>query len=145
MADAKQKLIDYLSIHPYLNLATVSPDGAPLAHTVGYASDGAAVYFMTDKKSRKARNIGGNSAVAYTVDEDYTDLAGIQGVQMTGKAELVTDSSVIAKILEIMARKFPQIKEMPVNSDYVFFRIDPGEAYFIDNTAGFGHRDHLIF
>jgi general stress protein 26 len=143
--DAKQKVIDYLGGHLYLNLATVSQDGSPLSHTVGYVSDGAQVYFVTDKKSRKAKNIMGNPSVAYTVDEDYTDLTRIKGVQMKGKANLVTDSSVIAKILDGMGKKFPQMKEMPANPDYVFFRIVPEEAYFIDNSVGFGHRDHVDF
>jgi len=143
--DAKQKVINYLSAHRYLNLATVSPDGTPLAHTVGYVSDGAVVHFVTDKKSRKAKNIMGNQSVAYTVDEDYTDLGSIKGIQMRGKAKLVTDSSVIENILERMAKKFPQMKEMPANPDYVFFRIEPEEAYFLDNTVNFGYRDHVVF
>lgn len=37
--DAKQKVIDYLVGHLYLTLATVSRDGSPLSHTVGYFID----------------------------------------------------------------------------------------------------------
>jgi len=143
--EATQKLIEYLSSHYYLNLATIGPDNSPVAHTVGYVSEGATVYFATDKKSRKARNIAARPAVAYTVDEDYRDLNLIRGVQMQGRAELVRDPSTIEKILGIMMRKYPQMKDMPENPDYVLFRIVPGEAYFIDNTAGFGYRDHLVF
>jgi general stress protein 26 len=143
--DVIQKISDYLSNHQYLNLATVRPDNSPLAHTVGYASDGATVYFMTDKKSRKAKNINSNPFVAYTVDEDYTDINKIQGVQMRGKAELLTDNSVIEKVFGIMLGKFPQIKDLPQNPDYVSFKITPVEAFFLDNTVGFGHRDNITF
>jgi len=139
--DVSTKISDYLGSHRYLNLATIGPDGRPVAHTVGYAAEGTTVYFMTDKKSRKARNIGVNPAVAFTVDEDYTDLSKIQGVQMKGKAEPVTDKAVIDRIVEKMVAKFSQIAQMPKNPDYVFFRIVPEEAYFIDNSLGFGHRD----
>ncbi len=139
--DVKQKVSDFLSSHAYINLATVGPDSTPLAHTVGYASDGATVYFMTDKNTRKAKNIAGNPSVAYTVDEDHTELGRIQGVQMTGKASLLTDGPVIEKVMGIMAGKFPGLDKMPQNPDYVFFKIEPMEAQFIDNTLGFGHRD----
>lgn len=134
---------EYLKAHPYLNLATVDPDGVPAAHTLGYASDGLTVYFMTDRNSRKAKNISTNPAVAYTVDEDYTQLEKIQGVQMQGSAEPVSDSSEIKKILEILSEKFPQIKELPESPDYVFFKVSPKEVYFIDNTVSFGYRDHV--
>jgi general stress protein 26 len=143
--DVEKKISDYLSSHLYLNLATVSPDGKPLAHTVGFANDGAIVYFVTDKKTRKANNINGNPNVAFTCDEDYTDLYSIQGVQMKGKAELETNGVVIEKIMGTMLQKFPQMKDMPENPDYVFFKITPLEGVFIDNTRGFGHREEITF
>lgn len=143
--DVKKKISEYLASHPYLNLATVSPDGTPLAHTVGYASDGPTVYFVTDKKTRKARNIAGCPFVAYTVDEDYASIEMIQGVQIRGRAELVKDNAVIDKILGIMNKKYSYMKDLPKNPDYVFFKINPLEADFIDNTRGFGNRDHVSF
>jgi general stress protein 26 len=143
--DVERKINDYLSSHLYLNLATVSPDGTPLAHTVGFANDGATVYFVTDKKTRKATNISSNPNVAFTCDEDYTDLHRIQGVQMKGIAERETNGAMIERIMKTMLQKFPQMKEMPENPDYVFFRVTPVEGVFIDNTRGFGHRDKITF
>lgn len=143
--DAKQQIIDYLASHLYLNLATVSPDGTPLAHTVGFVPDGATIFFVTDKKSRKARNIGSNPHVAYTVDEDYTDLLRIQGVQMRGRAEIVGDIVLIEKIMKLLLQKYPQMKDMPENPDYAFYKVVPSEGIFIDNTKGFGHRETVAF
>jgi nitroimidazol reductase NimA-like FMN-containing flavoprotein (pyridoxamine 5'-phosphate oxidase superfamily) len=143
--DLKDKISDYLATHPYLNLATVCPDGTPLAHTVGYASEGATVYFVTDRKSRKARNIASNPAVAFTVDEDYENLADIQGIQMKGMAEEVTDPAVMQRVMRMMNEKYPYMKDLPENPDYGFFVITPGEAIFIDNTQGFGHRETMSF
>lgn len=141
----RKKIVDYLSNHRYINLATISPDGTPLAHTVGYVNDGPVIYFMTDNKTRKARNIGNNSSVAFTCDEDYTDFFRIQGVQVRGIAEPVTDGSVIESIVSAMMEKYPQVKDMPENADYVFFKITPREGVFIDNTQGFGHREEAVF
>lgn len=143
--DVEKKISEYLSSHLYLNLATVNPDGTPLAHTVGFANDGVTVYFVTDSKTRKARNIDSKPDVAYTCDEDYIDLHSIQGVQIKGKAELVTDGPDIEKIMVLMLQKYPQMKDMPANPDYVFYRIEPVEGVFIDNRQGFGHREEIKF
>jgi general stress protein 26 len=143
--NTRTKIVDYLSAHLYINLATVSPDGSPVAHTVGFVNDGPVVYFMTDNKSRKSRNIGNNSRVAFTCDEDYTDFFLIQGVQAKGFAEVVTDRAVIEGIVGGMMKKFPQVKDLPENPDYIFYRILPEEGVFIDNTQGFGHREETTF
>ena len=143
--EVKKKVSDYLSSHPYLNLATVCPDGTPLAHTLGYASDGATVYFMTDKNSRKAKNMSTCPSVAYTVDEDHTELARIQGIQMTAQAEVLTDGAEIQKVLEIMTGKFPNMRDIPENPDYVFYKVTPVEAQFIDNRVSFGYRETVQY
>jgi hypothetical protein len=39
---------------------------------------------------------------------------------------------------------YPRMKEMPLNPDYVFFKIVSSETYFLDNTAGFGNQEHLF-
>jgi general stress protein 26 len=143
--DAQKKLIDYLAAHPALNLATVGPEGTPLVHTVIYVSEGPVVFFSTEKTSRKAKNIMANPAVAYTVDEDQISLGAMQGIQMTGKAHIVTDGATMGRIGQAMLAKFPIMKDMPASPDYVFIRIDPVEGYFLDNTVKFGYRDRLTF
>ncbi len=143
--ETKQKVADYLSSHLYLNLATAGADGSPLAHTVAFVSEDATIYFITDKKTRKVKNIKSNPAVAFTVDEDYDNLSKIQGIQMTGRASLVTTASDAEKVMGMMVQKYPYMKELPENPDYVIFMVQPVEAQFIDNTAGFGHRDIVTY
>jgi nitroimidazol reductase NimA-like FMN-containing flavoprotein (pyridoxamine 5'-phosphate oxidase superfamily) len=141
MDTIKTKIADYLAGHPYLRLATVTSEGSPQVHTVGYVSEGAVVYFVTDKKSRKAENIMKNPAVAYTVDENYEDVMVIQGIQMEGKASVISAAAEAERLFGLMARKFPGIEAMPPNPDMVFFKIEPTTGYFLDNTVSFGHRD----
>lgn len=145
MDTIKTKIVDYLSAHPYLRLATVTSSCAPQVHTVGYVSEDAVVYFVTDRKSRKAANIFKNPAVAYAVDENYEDVMTIQGVQMEGTASLITMETEAIRILDLMAKKFPGLENMPSNPDLVCFKIEPTRGIFLDNTVDFGHRDMVEF
>ena len=145
MDTIKAKIIDYLTKHPYLRLATVTANSTPQVHTVGYVSEDAIVYFLTDRKSRKAENILKKPAVAYAVDENYEDVMAIQGVQMEGKCSLVTMETEVIRILGLMAQKFPGIENIPPNPDLVCFKIDPTRGFFLDNTVNFGNRDMVEF
>lgn len=141
----KAKIEVYLGNHPYLRLATVTENCTPQVHTVGYVSEGATVFFVTDSKSRKAENIYRNPAVSYAVDENYEDVIKIQGVQMEGTASLITMETEGIRILDLMARKFPGIENIPPNPNLVCFKIEPAIGYFLDNTVNFGHRDRVEY
>ncbi len=145
MEKVREKISRYLGSHPYLNLGTVTQEGTPVVHTLGFVSEGATVYFMTDRTSRKAKNMMSNPAVAYTVDEDETRLGVIRGVQMEGRASLVSDEDEIQKVFGLMREKFPQVGEIPESPNYVIFKITPRVGYFLDNTVSFGHRDRVEY
>ncbi len=145
MDTTRAKIAAYLTAHPYLRLATVTGGGTPQVHTVGYVSEDTTVYFVTDRKSCKAENIFGNPAVAYAVDENYEDVMAIQGVQMEGKASLITMETEAIRLLDLMGQKFPGLENMPPNPDLVFFKIEPSRGFFLDNTVDFGHRDMVEF
>jgi len=145
MDDTKTKIADYLAGHYYLRLGTIIRDCAPQVHTVGYVSEACTVYFVTDRKSRKAENIFNNPAVAYAIDENYEDVMAIQGVQIEGKASLVTLETEAVRLLGLMAQKFPGLENMPPNPDLVIFKIEPTRGYFLDNSVTFGHRDMVNF
>jgi general stress protein 26 len=141
----KQKIIDYLASHRKMALATLSPEGKPVVHTVEYASEGATVYFTTDKKTRKVQNILKNPTVAYSVDEDYDDWMKIQGVQMEARATVVSEKADIDKALGVYIKKFPFIASFPPNPDLVFIKVEPIEGFFLDYTKGFAHKDKVTF
>ncbi len=139
--EIKARIREYLDERMYINLGTVCADGTPLVHTVGFVTDGDAVCFMTDKRTRKAQNIVGNRAVAFTSDKDEPEIAKIQGVQMSGAALRVEDGAEVQRVMGMLVGKYPNLAEMPPNENYVVFRVAFREGVFIDNTQGFGHRD----
>ncbi len=143
--ELKNKICEYLASHYYLNLATVSPQGNPMAHTLAYVSEEAVVYLATNKNTRKVQNIMQNPHVAYTVDEDEPDWFDMQALQVEGRASLITDEKELREVGEIMAAKFPIAADMPPDPDIVMIKIEPEVVYYLDYSIEFGHRESVNF
>ena len=145
MKEIKLKISNYLQNHQKMTLATVNPQGNPVAHTVEYVPDGAAVYFATKKDTRKAQNTIQNGNVAYTVDEDYEDWMKIQGIQMEGTACVVTGEDEVNRVFALYLERFPFVADFPPNPDLIFIKVEPCVAYFLDYEKGFTHRDRVTY
>jgi general stress protein 26 len=143
--EIKKKIVDYLSSHQWLNLGTVDRNGKPMVHTMAFASEGATVYFLTDKNTHKVSDMKVNPHVAYTVDDDNVQVMEITGIQMQGRASLVTDEKEIGKVLKLMSEKYPFMADLPPNPDIIFFKVEPVEAYYLDYSRGFNHRDFVTY
>jgi general stress protein 26 len=142
--ELKNKVCEYLSRHFYLNLATVNPQGRPMAHTMAYVSEDTVVYLATNKNTRKIENIMQNPYVAYTVDEDDPDWFDMQALQIEGKASIISDENEMREVGEIMAAKFPITADMPPDPDTVMIKIEPETIYYLDYSIEFGHREEVI-
>jgi general stress protein 26 len=143
--ELKDNINTYLAGHYYLNLATVSAQGNPMAHTMAYVSKDSVVYLSTNKYTRKVQNIMQNSHVAYTVDEDNPDLFAMKALQVEGKASIITDLNELQRIGEIMAAKFPIVADMPVDPDAIMIKVEPDVIYYSDYSVEFGHREKIDF
>lgn len=141
--ELKDKINQYLANHYYLNLATVSPQGSPMAHTMAYVSKDSVVYLATNKNTRKVQNIMHNQQVAYTVDEDDPDWFDMQALQVEGKASIISDEKELREFGEIMVAKFPIAADMPPDPDTVMIKIEPEVIYYLDYSIEFGHREKL--
>jgi len=141
--ELKDKINQYLANHYYLNLATVSPQGSPMAHTMAYVSKDSVVYLATNKNTRKVQNIMQNANVAYTVDEEDPDWFNMQALQVEGKASIIIDEKELREFGEIMMAKFPVVADMPPDPDTVMIKIEPKVIYYLDYSIEFGHREIL--
>lgn len=143
--ELKNKIYEYLANHYYLNLATISPQGRPMAHTMAYVSENEMVYLATNKNTRKVQNIMQNPQVAFTVDEDDPDWFDMQALQVEGRASIVSDEKELREVGEIMAAKFPVIADLPPDPDTVMIKIEPEVVYYLDYSIEFGHRVSVNF
>jgi len=138
--EIKERVIDYMKKHNICTLATIREDGFPQANTVEYVNDEITIYFATDPKSQKIKNIKFSEKVSLAIEEDYPDWMKIKGVQLGGTAEILTRKEEIAGAQKLYLDKFPFVKDFPP-SDTVFCKVTPKTIYFLDYENGFGHRD----
>jgi uncharacterized protein len=148
----KQRVLDYLSNHNTMTLATCG-GGDPWAATVFYANNDLRLYFFSAPESRHCQNLSAHPRVAVTIQEDYKDWRAIKGVQLEGKVDLVESVGEKAKALAVYGRKYPDVIRLftdPRSGVYHraflkvrFYSVLPERLFFVDNEQGFGKRQEL--
>jgi hypothetical protein len=142
--------LEYLAAHRVMTLATHGDEG-PWAAAVFYANVGFDLYFISSPNSRHSRDAAAMPSAAATVQEDYADWRAIKGVQLEGLVEELAGEDA-ARARALYAQKFPivQVTEStpaPIAAALErvrWYRFASRRAHFIDNAAGFGHRDQVL-
>ena len=142
--ETRNRILTLLDQHRIMTIATLRPDGWPQATTVGYASEGLALYFLCGRDSQKAANLARDDRVSLTIDHDTDDIMSITGLSMAAHAQAVTDPVQGARILRMLMTKYPaQILPgpMPGPEEVSIFRVTPKVISVLDYSKGFGHTD----
>jgi general stress protein 26 len=146
--DLGKAIASYLDSHRHMALATVKDDGSPYASIVSYVNKGLTIFFMTDPSSQKGKNIQFCPKVGVAISEDYLDWDKIEGVQLTGSVEWITDQTELKQVQQMFAHKFPQVHKYlagyGVTIDIIpFLRITARSINYLDYSKGFNHWDTL--
>lgn len=149
-AQARDRALDYLAAHRVMTLATQGPEGL-WAADVFYVNSGFNLYFVSSHTSRHGRNLAAQPQVAATVHDDYLDWREIKGIQLEGAVERVAAAEE-AGVRTLYGRKFPVAADLtgapaPIVSAFAkarWYKLAATRVYFIDNSAGFGHRDPVF-
>lgn len=149
-AVARERALDYLAGHRVMTLATHGVEG-PWAAAVFYANDGFNLYFVSAPASRHSRDLAAHAAVAATVQEDYRDWREIKGIQLEGTVEQVSGAEK-TRVQGLYGKKFPFAAGPGSASAAIaaafakvrWYKLAATRAYFVDNSAGFGHRDQVL-
>jgi uncharacterized protein len=139
----------YLQEHHVGTLATQGIEGI-WAAAVFYVNDGYTLYFLSSPSSRHCQNLAQHPRVAVTIQEDYSDWPDIQGVQIEGTASEITGAEE-ARARQLYGQKFAVVGKLAQAPAVIvkamakvrWYKVVPQRFYFIDNAAGFGHRDEL--
>ena len=141
--------------HNTLTLATVT-NGAPWAATVFYASDDRLnLFFVSDHRTRHAREMAANPAVAVAIHADVDNWNDVRGLQAEGEAGKV-EGAERARALALYLAKFLSVKalfEAPRSADEQtiaerlkhtdFWCVTPRFIRLVDNGRGFGFKAEL--
>jgi uncharacterized protein YhbP (UPF0306 family) len=147
--DAGEKALEYLRCHHVATLATFDDD-MPWASAVFYVNNGYDLFFLSAPTTRHAVNLARNPRVAATVQEDYDDWPKIKGVQLEGHAQEIRGAEETTA-RELYGKKYAIVGKLAQAPAFIvkalakvrWYKIHPTRMYFIDNTAGFGHRDEI--
>ena len=137
------KILAILGGASEMTLATIRPDGYPQATTVSYVHDGVTIYFGTSADSQKARNIALNDKVSLTINLPYDRTEEILGLSMGARAARVTDPTEVARVGELMLRRFPEGADFgPDEGDSIaIFSVKPVVVSVLDYRNGIGHTE----
>lgn len=144
-----------LEAHNTLTLATCSDDG-PWAASLFFASDRHLnIYFVSDSRTRHARDILARATAVATVNADCEAWADVKGLQLEGRVSVVTGVERAAALAVYLA-KFRDVRalfEAPAGRDEEtiaqrlkaanMYRLKPVWIRLIDNSRWFGYKSEL--
>lgn len=139
----------YLRDHNVATLATRSSEDL-WAAAVFYVSDEYTLYFLSSPTSRHCLNLAHDPRVALTIQEDYSDWPDVKGVQIEGVASEISGVEE-EKARRLYGQKFPVVGMLAQAPAAIvkamakvrWYKVVPHRLYFIDNSAGLGHRDEV--
>ena len=147
--NAAEQALQYLESHHVVTLATFD-GGMPWAAAVFYVNDGYDLFFLSSPATRHCVNLANNPQVSATIQEDYDHWPKIKGVQLEGVAhEIFGFDETAAR--KLYGEKYPLVGKLAQAPAFIvkalakvrWYKIHPTRLYFIDNSAGFGHRDEI--
>lgn len=146
LRNPRELALAYLASHQVMTLATTGPQGI-WAAAVFYVNDGFDLFFLSAGHTRHAQNLTAVPHIAATIQEDYRDWQQIQGIQLEGKATLLTDVSRETAIGRYF-QKYPFLAQADESMQAALAKINwyvlrPERLFFIDNRLGLGHRDEI--
>jgi len=169
----RQATLAYLESH---NVAVLATGGeSPWAAAVFYASDGFNLYFLSSPESLHGRHLAANPRVAAAITGDYRlegldDWRDIRGIQLDGKATMLSNEDEIGPAVENYAAKYPftapylktlttfpkalaildkLARGLPAAPDFAaaaknrLYRLTPSRLWWVDNAASFEQRQEV--
>ncbi len=157
VSDERATLRQLLEAHNTITLATCR-DGEPWAASVFFASDAELnLYFVSDSRTRHARDIGNGCDVVATVNTDCARWSEVKGLQISGFAEPLSGLERMNALRHFLM-KFSDVKalfEAPKDKDEEtiaqrlkaanMYRLKPRWIRLIDNGKWFGYKVEVDF
>lgn len=113
-------------------LATVQPDGAPLAMPMWFLPDPSFITMLSVDNLQKVRNLHRDPRVCVTVETSAANGSEGRGVIVAGRAEFLADGAERRALVERFHARYPELRKhwggLPMPGNRVMFRITPGRV-----------------
>ncbi len=150
--DEQVAIRQMLEAHNTLTLATCT-GGKPWAASLFFASDADLnLYFVSDCRTRHARDLAAGSDAVVTVNADRGQWTDVKGLQIEGQVEVLEGAARLRGLKHFLA-KFADVRalfEMPKDQDEetIAQRLKAANLYclkprwirLIDNSRWFGYK-----
>jgi len=128
---AESAIQRFLATKDVVVLATIQPDGAPLAMPMWFLPDPAALTMLSEEGTQKVRNLRRDARVC-VVAEAVTKGGEIQGVTVVGRAEFLADGPERRALVDRFHAKYRGLERLwngrAMPSNRVMFRIAPARV-----------------
>jgi uncharacterized protein YhbP (UPF0306 family) len=108
---------------------------------------GKSLFFFTDVRSRKARNIETNSNVTSMVTDQNAEFLSAKSIEIFGQAKVTQNPDEIGAYMQNFMFRRPQFAALPPNPDMQanmrVYEIVPNKIRMLDNTIAPGHFDEI--
>ena len=139
----KQQIVDLLTQHRIMTVATNREDGWPQATVVSYANDGLVIYCRVARDGQKYANIMRDPRVSLAIAKDVPQPLQIKGLSLAAQVIEVTDAGEREHAAQLLLHRYPEYKVMPSPDPKAVptLRLTPEYVSVLDYSKGFGHTD----
>jgi PPOX class probable F420-dependent enzyme len=113
-------------------LATVQPDGAPLAMPMWFLPDPTVLTMLSVANTRKVRNLRRDARVSVVAETSGPDGGDVRGVAVQGRAEFLEDGPERRALVERFHARYPGLARLwstrAMPADRTMFRIVPARV-----------------
>ncbi len=115
MKKLKKSEKDFILLRRILRVATTDKNGTPHNVPVCHVVDGDRIYFATEKKSKKVKNLTENRKLALVCDEYSETWSYLRGVLIQGEARIISKGPEFRKLRRLLYQKYPQYeRDVPI-------------------------------
>lgn len=139
------KAIAILGENRIMAISTVRPDGWPQTTFVGYANDGANLYFIIFRASQKFANIAHDNRVSVAIGREPPDIRLAEALYAGATASEVTDPAERDDAWRLLVRRHPVLAGSPQPdwTQAALMRVECVHVSVLDYSRGLGHTDAL--
>ena len=148
-SELNREVIEYLSSHRILTMATADKEGNPDATALEYVNDQFIVFVSVRPGSKKIQNIKENPRVFYEIHDDipidFDHVQKVKAIQTLAEGQIIVPVNPEYQIVFLLfEKKYPIFSKIPKNKR-ILLKFVPKKIWFLNYAKKMFHRDEISF